>query len=54
MHMVKTGDICPICGQRVVATDPEALETLSAVADMLERLGVSPAGEERDHETDNV
>lgn len=54
MNMVKTGDICPICGQRVMATDPEALETLSAVADMLERLGVPRAGEERHHEPGDV
>ncbi len=46
MISVKTGDICPICGQRVTATDPETLEVLSAVAGMMERLGVLQAEKE--------
>lgn len=47
MRRVNTGDICPICGRQVVATEPEVLEALSAVVDMLERLGVSM--EREDH-----
>lgn len=40
MKKIKAGDICPICGQRVTTDDPETLETLSAIAQIMERLGL--------------
>lgn len=51
MDRIKTGDPCPICGRVVTTTDPAALETLSALADMMERLGIPGPEKEDNHET---
>lgn len=35
MRKLKTGDPCPCCGRPILLTDPEALETLAFLADVL-------------------
>lgn len=45
MQRINPGDICPICGQRVTTDDPETLETLSALAQIMERLGLTMKSE---------
>ena len=39
MRIIKTGDPCPLCGRPVTAEDRETLDQLTAIAQMLERLG---------------
>ena len=43
MRIVRTGDPCPICGRPVTAEDRETLDQLTAIAQMLERLGIDIA-----------
>lgn len=43
MRIVKTGDPCPLCGRPVTAEDRETLDQLTAIAQMLERLGIDIA-----------
>lgn len=35
MRILKTGDLCPICGQPIRTEDPRELRLLAAVADLL-------------------
>ena len=35
MNKIRTGDICPLCGQRITTTDPENLRLLSLLCDSL-------------------
>lgn len=43
MRIVRTGDPCPICGRPVTAEDRETLDQLTAIAQMLEPLGIDIA-----------
>ena len=43
MRIVRTGDPRPICGRPVTAEDRETLDQLTAIAQMLERLGIDIA-----------
>lgn len=54
MRTIKTGDPCPICGRAVTSTDHTVLETLSAWADIMDRLGISGPEKEDEHETGSV
>ena len=45
MRIIKTGDPCPICGRPVNAEDRETLDQLTAIAQMLERLGIDIAAD---------
>ena len=40
MRIIKTGDPCPLYGRPVTAEDRETLDQLTAIAQMLERLGI--------------
>ena len=43
MRIVKTGAPCPLCGRPVTAEDRETLDQLTAIAQMLDRLGIDIA-----------
>lgn len=45
MRIVKTGDPCPLCGRPVTAEDRETLDQLTAIAQMLEHLGIDIAAD---------
>ena len=45
MRIIRTGDPCPICGRPVTAEDRETLDQLTAIAQMLERLGIDIAAD---------
>lgn len=45
MRIIRTGDPCPICGRPVTAEDQETLDQLTAIAQMLERLGIDIAAD---------
>lgn len=35
MRILKTGDMCPICGQPILTEDSQKLRLLAAIADLL-------------------
>ena len=45
MRIIKTGDPCPLCGRPVTAEDRETLDQLTAIAQMLDRLGIDIAAD---------
>ena len=45
MRIIRPGDPCPICGRPVTAEDRETLDQLTAMAQMLERLGIDIAAD---------
>lgn len=48
MRIIKTGDPCPLCGRPVTAEDRETLDQLTAIAQMLERLGIDISADAAD------
>lgn len=46
MKKYKKGDICPLCGERIVTDDPAALQLLSVIA---EELGLDKETEDEAH-----
>lgn len=52
MRTLKTGDPCPCCGKPIRMTDPDALQLLNLLADIM-GLPENPAEEKEDGNAEN-